>query len=97
MHINIDSNLDSYRQLHTKFGGQTFTPAPQYLLEFLAQRERLMQINALVDLYNLVSLKYGLALGAHDMAKVDGLVSFSVTTGQEVFYPLGATEPVPVS
>lgn len=88
--------LDSYHDLHAKFGGQAFVSAPQYLWEFLAQRQRLMQINALVDLYNFISLKYALALGAHDLDKIDGRVSFDLTTGAEVFYPLGSTEPVPV-
>jgi len=88
--------LNTYHDLHARFGGQLFTPAPRYLLDFLTERQRLMQINALVDLYNYISLKYALALGAHDLDKVDGQVSLNITDGSEVFYPLGSTEPVPV-
>ncbi|OIQ10549.1 phenylalanyl-tRNA synthetase subunit beta [Moorella thermoacetica] len=58
---------------------------------------RLMQINSLVDSYNYISLKYALALGAHDLDKVEGKIAFNLTTGKERFHPLGATGPVPVS
>jgi DNA/RNA-binding domain of Phe-tRNA-synthetase-like protein len=55
-----------------------------------------MQINALVDLYNFISLKYALALGAHDLAKIEGEFRFDLTDGSELFNPLGADAAEPV-
>ncbi len=100
--LNTDADrrriLDSFDLLHDRFGDQEPSPAaPQHLYNFLTERKRLMQINALVDAYNLISLKYALALGAHDLSHVDGRVSFNLTTGNELFIPLGATAPEPVT
>jgi DNA/RNA-binding domain of Phe-tRNA-synthetase-like protein len=99
--LNLDGKrrriLDSYDRLHARFSNQSFLSAPQYLFKFLASHQRLMQINALVDLYNFISLKYSLALGAHDLAKVDGFFSFNLTAGSEIFYPLGSADPLSVS
>jgi len=54
------------------------------------------RINLLVDIYNLVSVKTRLALGAHDLSHVRGGVHLRRTTGRERFLPLGASEPKPV-
>ncbi|APC09233.1 B3/B4 domain-containing protein [Neomoorella thermoacetica] len=89
--------LAAYHDLHARFGGQVHISAPEYLYDFIKQRSRLMQINSLVDSYNYISLKYALALGAHDLDKVEGKIAFNLTTGKERFHPLGATGPVPVS
>jgi DNA/RNA-binding domain of Phe-tRNA-synthetase-like protein len=47
----------------------------------------------LVDIYNAISLKYKLALGAHDWNKIEGNVNLKFTNGTEKFIPLGETEP----
>ena len=54
-------------------------------------------INTAVDIYNLLSLESKLALGAHNIDKVDGNVTLRFTDGTERFVPLGQTEPVPVA
>ena len=50
----------------------------------------------LVDIYNLVSLKTGLALEAHDIDKVQGNITLRLTKGDETFIPLGKTEPIAI-
>ena len=49
-------------------------------------------INLVVDIYNLVSLESRLALGAHDISKIDGNITLKITNGTEKFLPLGKTE-----
>jgi DNA/RNA-binding domain of Phe-tRNA-synthetase-like protein len=46
-----------------------------------------------VDIYNLISIETGLALGAHDLTRVTGNVHLRPTTGSEGFQPIGSPEP----
>jgi DNA/RNA-binding domain of Phe-tRNA-synthetase-like protein len=89
--------LDSFALLHNRFGGHPYPAAPQLLYQFLEGRLRLMQINVLVDLYNYISVKYALALGAHDLDRIDGQFRFDLTDGKELFRPLGSNAPALVN
>ena len=93
---NDDLILDGFRDLHTKIGrsNREYIASPESLRRQFIERGRFPHINMLVDIYNLVSLRTGLALGAHDIDKVDGNVTLKLTTGDEKFIPLGKTEPV---
>lgn len=92
--IKSDPILEGFRQLHTAVGrsNKRFVASPENLLNFLLQTKRLPQVNLLVDIYNLVSIKSKLALGAHDTAKIVGDITLRMTNGTEGFTPLGATE-----
>ncbi len=72
-------------------------PSLERLLLFALKRGGLPAINALVDAYNLVSIRYGLSLGAHDLDRVAAPVSLRLFTGGELFTPLGRAEPEPVT
>lgn len=87
--------LEGFRDLHTAVGrsNKRFVASPENLLSMLVQTGRLPQINLLVDIYNLISIKSKLALGAHDTAKISGNITLRMTDGTEKFTPLGATEP----
>ena len=50
-------------------------------------------INQAVDIYSMISLESKLALGAHDIDRVDGNVTLRFTDGTEKFQPIGQTEP----
>ncbi|WP_169810989.1 B3/B4 domain-containing protein [Nocardia amamiensis] len=91
--------LKSFRDVHSSLGGAAKgeLAAPEVLLRALHRRGRLPRINALVDIYNLVSAETRLAFGAHDLAELSGNLRLAMTTGAERFVPLGAEEPVEVS
>jgi DNA/RNA-binding domain of Phe-tRNA-synthetase-like protein len=93
--IQDDSLLKGYRDLHTVvgFSNRNFPAAPETLLENLLKYRRMARINLLVDIYNLVSLQTHLALGAHDLAFVSGNIHLKPMTGDEVYWPLGSSEP----
>lgn len=93
-----DPILQGYRELHdtVKRSNQRFVAAPENLLRLLLQRGAAPRINLLVDIYNLVSLKTRLALGAHDLAKLDGNIELRLTRGTERFHPLGVPQPTTV-
>jgi len=96
--VGNDAILSGFRGLHTAVGrsNRRFPSAPEVLVSRFIRTKSLPHINLLVDIYNLVSLRSRLALGAHDVAKIDGAVSLKVLLGHETFVPLGsdATEPV---
>jgi DNA/RNA-binding domain of Phe-tRNA-synthetase-like protein len=89
-----DSVLAGFRDLHTKVGrsNRDYVASPEGLRWLFLERGRFPQINTLVDIYNLVSITTGLALGAHDIDKVQGNITLRLTNGNETFVPLGKTE-----
>ena len=60
-----------------------------------ARAGRIRGINPLVDLYNAVSLDALLPCGGEDLAHVWGDVHLTRAVGDELFVPLGASEPQP--
>lgn len=89
--IKDDAVLQGFWQLHEKVGrpGKKNVASPENLLLLLLQTGRLPHVNLLVDIYNLVSIKTRLALGAHDVAAIKGNVHLRLTNGSENFWPLG--------
>jgi DNA/RNA-binding domain of Phe-tRNA-synthetase-like protein len=90
-----DPVLVGFRDLHTKVGrsNRDYVASPEGLRWLLLERGRFPHVNTLVDIYNLISVKTGLALGAHDVDKVNGNITLRLTKGDENFVPLGKTEP----
>lgn len=93
-----DSILQGFRDLHTKVGksNKDYLASPEVLLKNLLERDRFPRINAVVDIYNIISLQTQLALGAHNIEKIQGNVTLRLTDGSETFLPLGHTEPTKV-
>jgi DNA/RNA-binding domain of Phe-tRNA-synthetase-like protein len=93
---NIDNDLflQGFRELHEKVGrsNRDYVSSPESLINFFTKKGRLPNISPVVNLYNLISLKSHLALGAHDTSKTNGNVTLKITDGSENFIPLGKTE-----
>ena len=51
--------------------------------------DQLPRINALVDLYNAVSIRHAVPLGGEDADKLDGTLRLTVASGEETFDPRG--------
>jgi DNA/RNA-binding domain of Phe-tRNA-synthetase-like protein len=71
-------------------------PSLERLLTFALKRGELPAINGLVDAYNLVSVRTGCSLGAHDLDRIALPVTLRLLTGRETFTPLGRDEAEPV-
>lgn len=93
-----DFILDGFRELHEKIGrsNRKFPASPAALLSRFLETGKFPRINLLVDIYNLVSLKTRLALGAHNVDNIQGNITLRLTKGDEKFLPLGNKELVPV-
>lgn len=97
--VKSDPILEGFNILHDHAGvkRRKNIPASENLIRLLRKNQGMFYINQAVDIYNLISLDTKLALGAHNMDKVDGNVTLRFTDGTERYVPLGQTEPVPVA
>jgi DNA/RNA-binding domain of Phe-tRNA-synthetase-like protein len=93
--LKSDYFLNGFRRLHESVGASNrkYTSAPETLYKILLRNRDIPRINLLVDIYNLISISYRLALGAHDWEKIQGNVHLRFTNGNEKFIPLGETQP----
>lgn len=72
--------------------------AAEALLRRLTKKGEIPSINTLVDLCNLVSIRYALPVAAIDLRHLRGMITVRFATGREYFKPLGETaaeHPVP--
>lgn len=63
-------------------------PSPVNLINIVKKSANIPNINTLVDIYNLISLKYGVVMGAYDRRAVKGRIMYKVAEGDEVFIPV---------
>ncbi len=97
--IHADPVLEGFNILHDNVGvkRRKNIPASENLIKLLLKHHGMFYINKAVDIYNLISLESKLALGAHNIDKVDGDVTLRFTDGTEKYVPIGQEEPVPVA
>ena len=97
--VHADPLLEGFNILHDKTGvkRRKNVPASENLIRLLEKNHGMFYINQAVDIYNLISLESKLALGAHNIDRVDGNVTLRFTDGSERFVPIGQTEPIPVA
>jgi DNA/RNA-binding domain of Phe-tRNA-synthetase-like protein len=58
----------------------------------IAKKKGFPEINAIVDLGNAMSLKYGLPIGAHDLATMKEGLEVRLAQENDTFLPFGGTE-----
>ena len=64
----------------------------QNLLQMAVRRGALPTINNFVDSYNLISVRSGCSLGAHDLDRIALPVELRLLRGDESFTPLGSAD-----
>lgn len=82
----------AFSAFKTKKGARSSIEA---LLKRVNQRRDFHPINPLVDIYNSISLRYGVPCGGEDIAKISGDMKLGKAQGGEAFLPLGAEEDAP--
>ena len=83
---------DAFQQFKTKKGARSSIEA---LLKRVSNGNTIGSINPLVDVYNAISLQYGVPVGGEDLATVQGDVRLTLADGGESFRPLGAEADEP--
>lgn len=93
--LSSHSHIASWRQAYSAFGVKPskYNSACELLVRRVLKDAELPRINKLVDLCNLVSLKYILPVAAYDLAGIKGNVTVGLAKGRETFLPLYSTEP----
>lgn len=80
---------DAYRKFKTKKGVRSSIEA---LLKRVEKGKEVDMINPLVDIYNSVSLQYGLPCGGEDLDTFRGNLRLTETKGGDLFLALGDEE-----
>lgn len=83
---------EAFRCFKTKKGARSSIEA---LLKRANQGRHFQPINPLVDLYNVISLTYGVPCGGEDLKKVEGDIHLGTAQGGEAFLPLGEEKDAP--
>jgi DNA/RNA-binding domain of Phe-tRNA-synthetase-like protein len=89
-------SIAAWRRAFTAFGAKPtqYRNAAEALLRRLDKQGDIPSISALVDIGNLVSIRYALPVAAFDLASIAGSITVRPATGSEVFTDLGASEAV---
>jgi len=83
---------EAFKQFKTKKGARASIEA---LLKRVQNGNQIGNINPLVDIYNSISLRYGLPCGGEDIDTFSGDLRLTTANGNELFIPLGEEENSP--
>lgn len=89
--INRRPSIHATRQAYKKLGKDPnrYRPSAEALCRRILKGQSLYQINTLVDLINLVSLKTGYSIGGFDNEKIQGDLTLGVGSNEEKFEAIG--------
>ncbi|ACZ00624.1 B3/4 domain-containing protein [Streptobacillus moniliformis] len=83
---------EAYQKFKTKKGVRSSIEA---LLKRVEKGNEVSSINPLVDIYNTISLKYGMPCGAEDSDTFKGILRLGITEGNDEFYLIGEDKNSP--
>ena len=69
-----------------------YPPTVPAFIRNIQRRGSMPHINSVIDIYNAESLHSLLAIGGHDLDKIDGLIEFTVNKEDGSFLPILSTE-----
>jgi DNA/RNA-binding domain of Phe-tRNA-synthetase-like protein len=92
MELSAIPEVAAWRAAYKGFGIKrtSYRSSAERLIKRVLAGQPLPQINALVDLYNMVSLETGLCLGCDDLDKTSGALMFRFATAGDTFVDMGA-------
>lgn len=82
----------AFQQFKKKKGARSSIEA---LLKRVNQDRKFEPLDPLVDVYNSISLTYGVPVGIEDRNKIDGDMHLGIAKGGESFQPVGADKDEP--
>ena len=84
--------IKKWREVYKSFGEKKARSSIEALIRRTVNGKEIPNINPIVDLYNMLSLKYELPVGGEDLAKIEGDVELTYASGNEKFIELGSNE-----
>jgi DNA/RNA-binding domain of Phe-tRNA-synthetase-like protein len=90
------TSIAAWRRAFTGFGAKPtqYRNAAEALLRRLAKHGDIPTINTLVDIGNLVSIRYAMPVAVFNRAGIAGSITVRFATGAELFTDLGSTDIV---
>jgi len=87
-------SVSAWRRVFTRFGVKPtqYRAAVESLLRRLDKQGEIPTINTLVDLGNLVSIRYAMPVAVFDRAGLAGAITVRFASGEEEFTDLGSSE-----
>ena len=84
--------ISPWRSAYSDFGAKPskYNSSVEALMKRVLKGNSVPRINKLVDLYNYLSLKHLIPMGADDTDKVEGDIKLAIAKGDEKFIPLGS-------
>ncbi|MBK5254228.1 MAG: B3/4 domain-containing protein [Peptostreptococcaceae bacterium] len=83
---------EAFQKFKTKKGARCSIEA---LLKRIEKENHLGTINPLVDIYNIISLQYGIPCGGEDIDNIEGDILLTKAVGVESFITLGSDKSEP--
>lgn len=95
--VSTHPHIAPWRETYRKFGSKPsdFRCSAEALARIVLKGLEIRKISPLVDLYNLISIKYILPVGAEDLDKMQGNLQLSFADGTEDYISLGEEENNP--
>ena len=84
--------IKKWREVYKSFGEKKARSSIEALIRRTVNGKEIPNINPIVDLYNMLSLKYELPVGGEDLAKIESNVELTYASGNEKFIELGSNE-----
>ena len=82
--------IRGWRNLYKSFGEKKNRSSIEALIRRIINGKELSFINPLVDIYNLISLKYEMPCGGEDLDCILADMELTYSNGEELFIPLGS-------
>lgn len=92
--LSAEPKILDWREAYRLFGVKpsSYLSSVEALTKRILQGKELPNINSVVNLYNLISIKYTLPAGADDLDRVEGSIRLSIAEGTEPFVTLNSRE-----
>lgn len=89
-------SISAWRRVFSDFGSKPtqYRNAAEALLRRLSKHGDIPTINALVDIGNLISIRYAMPVAIFDMGNVAAPIKVTFASGDESFIDLGSSESV---
>ncbi len=87
--------ISAWRKVYKKFGADSYRCSSEALIRRVVKGDSIPHINTLVDLYNLISIKYVIPVGGEDLDTIEGDLRLGKANGTEAFVRLGGEENDP--